>query len=313
MYNSSSTRFSSRSYQDSDDLKSMLALVMAARQQTNPWQYAHIGELLFNFWQIAIHLEAGKFIRLWFSDKSLAGFSMLGEDPLYDFQVLPEYEWQGIEEESIAWAEASVTDLRSDDPKQWGGVLVSGARQDNLQRRTFLEAHGFVQGGEFSEVNHLRSLDEPIPMPVLPEGFRLVSMLEFEDIHARAEAHRHVWHPWSVGKLSDEDYSLLMSLPYYQRELDLAVIAPDGTVAAYVNGWNDPVNLIGDFGPVGACTPFRRMGLTRAVLLECMQRMKTLGMRQVAVSTNLTNFPARGLYESIGFVPDNTYLQYIDN
>jgi mycothiol synthase len=67
-----------------------------------------------------------------------------------------------------------------------------------------------------------------------------------------------------AGNGSDEDYARLMKLPGYQRELDLVSVAPDGAMAAYVNGWIDPINRIVDFGPVGARPAYRRKGLTRA-------------------------------------------------
>ena len=77
-----------------------------------------------------------------------------------------------------------------------------------------------------------------------------------------------------------------------------------------MNGWLDPVNKIGDFGPVGAHTAYRRKGLTRAVLLECLRRMKARGMDRVCVSTGEGNAAARGLYESVGFRIVNRYVEY---
>ena len=86
---------------------------------------------------------------------------------------------------------------------------------------------------------------------------------------------------------------------------------PDSVIAAYVNGWLDPVNRIGDFGPVGALPAYRRQGLTRAALLEALRRMRTAGMDRVCVSTGETNTPARRLYESVGFRVVNRYLDYV--
>jgi hypothetical protein len=53
--------------------------------------------------------------------------------------VLPEYEWSGIETEAMAWAETRLTELRKRDAKRWSGNFVSGARQDDAKRITFLE------------------------------------------------------------------------------------------------------------------------------------------------------------------------------
>lgn len=102
-----------------------------------------------------------------------------------------------------------------------------------------------------------------------------------------------------------------MQLPGYEQELDLVAVAPDGTIAAYVNGWTDPVNRIGDFGPVGTRAAYRRQGLGRAVLLEALRRMRERGMNRVCVSTGEANTPARRLYEAIGFRIVNGYHQYV--
>ena len=93
-------------------------------------------------------------------------------------------------------------------------------------------------------------------IPELPAA-RLAGARSGRDgrVRQRAAAHREVWQPWTVGEVSDEDYAGFMRLPGYERELDIVAVAPDGTVAAYVNGWLDPLNRIGDFGPSGRGPP----------------------------------------------------------
>jgi ribosomal protein S18 acetylase RimI-like enzyme len=156
----------------------------------------------------------------------------------------------------------------------------------------------------------LRSLDEPIPSSVIPAGFKIRSVSD-EEIASRAEIQHEVWQPWSVGNVSEKDYALLMQLPGYQNELDIIAVAPDGEIASYVNCWIDPVNKIGDFGPVGARPAYRRMGLTRAVLLEGLRRLHTYGMNRVCVSTGVSNIPAKNLYASIGFNTANQFIEFV--
>ncbi|MBN2305821.1 MAG: hypothetical protein JXQ72_15165, partial [Anaerolineae bacterium] len=194
----------SRYYETEHDLRQMQRLLMAARAQTNDWRYSHVGELIFGFFMVACHLNPPEHIRLWHNaDGALVGYAMVGEDPSFDWQVLPEYEWSGIETEAMAWAETRLAELRQRDPQCWGGPLVSGARQDNARRIAFLEQHGFRYSGEFAEVNMLRSLDEPIPeSPVLPAGYQIRAVAETGEISRRAAAQREVWHPWTVGDVS---------------------------------------------------------------------------------------------------------------
>jgi hypothetical protein len=69
-----------------------------------------------------------------------------------------------------------------------------------------------------------------------------------DEIPDRAAAHRDVWLPWTDGMLSDHDYARMTKLPGYDPDLDVVAVAPDGRIAAFVNGWLDPENRIGDLG-----------------------------------------------------------------
>jgi mycothiol synthase len=311
MTDKQSDSLTSRLYETENDLLQMQALLMEARAQTDDWRYAHIGDLLFWFFMVARHLDPKEHIRLWDDNNKLVGYAILGEDPSFDCQVLPEYAWRGIEEDALEWAENWIIELRKIDAKRWSGHLVSGSRQDDAKRIAFLEQHGFHLGGEFSEVNMLCALDRPIPAAKAPAGFQVRAVAETGELSNRAEAHRDVWRPWTVGNVSDDDYATFMRLPGYDRELDVVAVAPDGVIAAYVNGWIDPINKIGDFGPVGARPAYRRQGLTRAVLLECLGRMQARGMNRVSVSTGVSNVPAIRLYEGVGFKIVNNFLEYV--
>lgn len=302
----------SRFYVTEHDLQQMQSLLMEGRSHTGDWRYWHVGELLFNFFMVTCHLNPQEHIRLWHDAQgNLVGYAILGEDPSFDCHVLPEYEWSGIEEEALAWAETRLAELRKRAAQQWGGNLTSGARQDDAKRIAFLEQHGFQFRGEFAEVNMLRSLDGPIREAVLPAGCEVRAVAETSEISNRAAAQREVWQPWTVGNVSDDDYARFMKLPGYHRDLDVVTVTPEGVIAAYVNGWIDPVNRIGDFGPVGALPAYRRQGLTRAALLEGLRRMKAHGMNRVCISTGISNVPALRLYESVGFKIVNRYLDYV--
>lgn len=288
----------------------MLEMLMQARAHTDDWHYAHVGELLWNFFMVQCHLDPYKFIRLWHADGRLVAYAILGEDPSFDCQVLPEYEWIGLESDALAWAERCVTQLRQRDVKQWSGELVSGSRQDDARRIEFLEQHGFRYHGRFAEVNMLRWLSEPIPDLPIPPGYQ-VRELALGEISDRAALEREVWQPWTVGNVSNNDYIRLTKLPGYRSDLEVVTVTPEGVIAAQVNGWIDPVNRIGDFGPVGARVVYRQQGLTRLALLESLRRMRGHGMERVCISTGVTNTPARNLYESIGFKIVNQYLDYM--
>lgn len=113
-------RFTSRLYEGERDLHQMQGLLMTARSRTDDWRYVHISELTFRFFMVACHLNPREHIRLWHDeDSELVGYAILGEDPSFDWQVLPEHEWSGIELEALDWAETCLTGLRQRDAQQW--------------------------------------------------------------------------------------------------------------------------------------------------------------------------------------------------
>jgi len=203
-----------RLYESEDDLLQMQAMLMEGRARTNDWHYFHIGELMWAFFMVTCHLNPQEYIRLWHDEQGrLVAYTMLGEDPSFDCQALPEVEWCGIEAEAMEWAERQVSELRKRDAQNWSGNFVSGARQDDTKRIAFLEQNGFRYSGDFAEVNMLRWLDEPIPDSLIPPGSQVRAMDESVDISDRAGAERDVWLPWTVGNVSDDDYVRFMKMP----------------------------------------------------------------------------------------------------
>ena len=303
----------SRPCESEADLQRMEEMLMEARARTGDWRCPHVGELAWDFLMVVCHLDPREHIRLWHDRTGrLVGYALLGEDPSFGWCVLPTYEESEIETDAMTWASERLAELRRLNPTLWRGGLVAGAREDDPRARAFLEGQGFRHDGEaYVEVNLMRSLADPILETGIPTGWQIRAVAEVGELPSRAEAQRTVWHPWTVGDISDEDYASLMRLPGYHRDLDVVAVAPDGVIASYVNGWIDPINQIGDFGPLGALPAYRRQGLTRAVLLEALRRMKAHGMNRVCVSTGESNLPARRLYESIGFKIVNRYLQYV--
>ena len=300
-----------RPYGGEADLLQMRDMLMQARARTGDWRYAHVGLLAWDFFMIVCHLNPRRHIRLWHDETgTLAGYAMVGDEQL-DWQILPEHEWAGLEGEALAWGEALYADLRRQDEERWSEPLVCGARQDDSGRIAFLEGHGWCYRGESAEVNMIRSFAGPIPEGVLPTGFVIRGLAGPHESEERAAAEHDVWQPYTVGDVTGEQYAALMALPGYRQDLDVVAIAPDGTIAAYVNCWLDPVNGIGDLGPVGARPAYRRQGLTRAVLLEGMRRLQAVGMDRACVSTGVANTAARALYESVGFRVVNRYLDYV--
>ena len=101
----------------------------------------------------------------------------------------------------------------------------------------------------------------------------------------------------------------MRATPDYRPELDLAVVAPDGTFASYCICWLDPVNRIGEFEPVGTRAAFRKQGLGKALMREGLRRLYDFGARAATVLSLADNEASVRLYTSVGFaVVDKEYL-----
>jgi GNAT superfamily N-acetyltransferase len=288
----------------------MQAMLASARSKTTDWRYPHVGDLTWSFFLVLVHLDPHRHVRLWRgAGGEVAAYAMLGEDPTFDVQVHPDHLGEGLEDEALAWCQALQADLGGREPDRCGGPLTAVARRDDRRRIAFLEDHGFLRRDESAEVNLMRSLDEPFENTAPPVGCT-VRTVAGSETEVRAAIQAEVWQPWPCGRVDGQDYSRLMRLPGYHRRLDLVAVADDGVIAAYANGWLDPVNRLGDFGPVGARAAYRRRGFTRAVLVEGLRRMRESGMLRACVSTQAANTAAIGLYRSVGFELENQTFEY---
>lgn len=301
----------SRPYQDARDFQAMQDLLAAARLRTGDWLYPHLGDLCWPFFAASCHLPLRDHVRLWHdATGTLVAYASLGSEPPFDVQVLPDYAWSGIEAEALAWAEARLAMLRAQDARRWGDPLATIARQDDARRIAFLEEHGFRRG-EHVEISLLRSLADPIPEPTSLDGYEIRPVIGPEEAAERADVENEVWQSSPANAITGDDYIRLMGLPGYDRELDIVAVAPDGTIAANVNNWLDPLNRIGICGPIGTRAAHRRRGLARATLLESLRRQQARGMDRVCISTGQSNHPARQLYESLGFTITSAFLTFI--
>lgn len=141
----------------------------------------------------------------------------------------------------------------------------------------------------------------PAVPPALPDGYTL-HHCEARNVAIRAEAHRSAWSAWN-SEYSDQQHATMRGLWPYKPEYDLMAIAPDGTPAAYYQGWYDEESRVGLFEPVGTHPRHRRLGLSRAVGMTLLHRFANAGGRLATVSPRGDDAytVARLTYESMGF------------
>jgi GNAT superfamily N-acetyltransferase len=217
----------------------------------------------------------------------------------FDLMIHPAYRGGALEAALIPWAEARV----------WESMQAEGIERDWVKsetmpcdpvRQSLLQAQGY-EGNEPSMRYTTRSLSEPIPESVLPEGFIIRPAAGLHESEQLGEVHSSAFKSnWQPG-----EYLKVMQSPGYEIDHELIVVAPDGRFAAFLIYWIDPVSKVGLFEPVGCHQDFRRRGLTKALMYEGMRRMVAHGMTTGAVVHELEDEnPASGpLYVSVGFTP----------
>ncbi|GAA0576762.1 hypothetical protein GCM10010172_71970 [Paractinoplanes ferrugineus] len=162
----------------------------------------------------------------------------------------------------------------------------------------------------------LRELDDSLPRPTLPDGYRLRPVQPGE-LAARAAAHRAAWRPKRLGEMqvppvdlgdgesgmTTSRYADLIGHWPYRSDLDLVVEAPDGTLVASALGWLDEDNRSALLEPVGVDPRHSRRGLGVAVSLACLHAMRHAGATQSVVCPRGDDaYPVpRRLYHAVGF------------
>jgi len=170
--------------------------------------------------------------------------------------------------------------------------------QGDNQLESALIANGYYKTDEYWV---LRNFDysKAVEEPKLSEGYYIKTLAEISDLDKVIEMYREC-----LGMGFDE-YTLrnVNKFDTYREELDIVVMASDGTPAALCSGRYDEKNKMASFEAVACFRQHRKKGLSKAMMLHALKAARALGAE---VSTVLTltpdQFPAPNrLYESVGF------------
>ncbi len=130
---------------------------------------------------------------------------------------------------------------------------------------------------------------------ILPLGFVIKDGHEVDD---RKKAMGHIrafdYEGTDKAKATMLHYGNIRNAPDYRAELDLFILNPAGEVVSFCGLWYDEVNHIAILEPVGTHIDYRRRGLGKAVIYEGLNRLRSLGVREVYVGSG------QPFYRSIG-------------
>ena len=234
------------------------------------------------------------------------------------FRIHPLARNQGLEQEILDWTGSQLRETGAEIDPEAKIVLYVGLPDFYTYGRDVLEKAGFQPARYFFRM--VRSLTEPIPDPVFPEGYTLSyvknndeELQEWVDCFNESFIDHWNFHPTNLEEARHwNDASV-----NYKPESDLVAVAPDGKFAAFCYcEVNDEDNRRNDRNDgwihlLGTRRGHRNKGLGRAMLYAGFRRLKSLGADTAKLGVDADNpTGALGLYERVGFHTDVTRIIY---
>ncbi|MEN9934806.1 MAG: hypothetical protein RLZZ387_1385 [Chloroflexota bacterium] len=206
------------------------------------------------------------------------------------FQVRPGYEH--VRPTMLRYAEEHLGGISED-----GGTYLKVFVNDfdaELQRE--VAARGYARDPGSDRPMSQLVIPRPFPPIHLPEGFRLKSLAEDNDL---VKVDRALWrgfdHPGEPPSDGPEGRRRMQSGPHFRTDLTIVVEAPGGSFVAFSGLWFEPVNRFGYVEPVATDPDYRRMGLGTAAVMEGVRRCAELGAAVAYVGS------VQPFYQSMGF------------
>lgn len=157
---------------------------------------------------------------------------------------------------------------------------------------------GYKDSG-LEEYNRRRSLDEPIPEYLLPNGFTIRSVdieqdfIQYKQVQAAVFPH--------CGCMTERTAKIYSTASFYNSDLDLVAVDSRGNFAAFCTVRMDPVSRMAELEPVGTHPNYRKLGLARSVICEGLRRLQKYRPSSLCILGAATSEAANRLYESLGF------------
>lgn len=169
---------------------------------------------------------------------------------------------------------------------EWGrgkGRLKCGAYTFDKAGEALLVRRGFEAGQGLCHTWKF-DLKNTAYQALLPDGFRVASILEHPDYKERCEVVSDAYNANAAG-FTLEEYRWRCSAPGYRPEFDLSVISPEGVFVSCCTGWLDERSRVAVVETVGTRRAYQNRGFARQVVAECFKRLAAAGA-QVALVTS---------------------------
>ena len=228
-------------------------------------------------------------------DGGLIGFFISENGKEYfELQVHPDYRF--IEGEMLKWV---IDDWSKGKSEIVTYIYVHDTSRIRLLDKFYFDCQGVVG------VDYRYHLENYVDSAKLEDKLRIESFSESYDFESRIESERLTFRRDSLNR---EWFETKAIAPGYSSDWDLAIVSPDGQVAAFCVAWLDEKNSIAEIDPVGTHPDYRKRGLAKALLTDCFMRLNRYGIKKAQIQG--FSEPANALYRSLMPAEENEILGY---
>ncbi|MHA1354903.1 MAG: GNAT family N-acetyltransferase [Candidatus Heimdallarchaeota archaeon] len=232
-------------------------------------------------------------VKIWQDGKKIIAVTILEESDLY-LNTHPDYKFAELD--MIQWAEEERRNLK--DKTVEDDVLNIPTLESDVKRIKLLEKLGFINTG-FVCYSRIRPNDLEIPDHELPEGYE-IKQLDMEiDFHKYLEVISSVFK--HCKNMTEESARFFTKASFYNPDLDLVIVAPDDTFAAFCTIRLESERIIAEFEPVGTHPNHRKLGLAKAVMLEGLKRLENYDPTVIIFTPAQDYFPEPKNYFLVNF------------
>ena len=226
----------------------------------------------------------------------IVGFIHFEDNPAFNYlQIRPGHE--RATDSLLDWAHSNLGGESVTFGRRVLGLYVSDF--DNYLEQRVAE-RGYEPQPDIVEEHARYVIDKPVEVAELPEGFRLQSLADDNNLE---KINRALWrgfdHPGPPPEDEIEGRKHAQQAPNFRKDLTIVAVAPNGDYAALSGMWTVPDNDVAYLEPVATDPTYRRMGLGTAVVQESLRRVSDEVIRIVWVGSGLV------FYQDMGFSIQN--------
>ncbi len=176
----------------------------------------------------------------------------------------------------------------------------------NIELEKYASERGYVKKSDAVETTSLLLLDKELLLPEIPDGYRIQSMVDNNDIEKRTLTFAKAFGNYGTeDQVQPHSYIELQKCPDYRKDLDVYAVAPDGEFVSFCLIWYDEKNKIAILEPVGTNPEHRKRGLAKIVVYEAINRARKEGAEKVYVGDG------QQFYLSIGFKKSHSHIVWL--